>query len=197
MHSREITVQAAANSPTRREAGPIGVFVATSTRNDAKTDRVDDPSPANLHGRCTERKPITTMVSESKIGHRSLFSSKKAIMSLWGGGREEMVRKCSDILAVYPTGDNIVEAALSRFNGPPSHSQIMTASPPSNLHRPNELAEDVPLAKGDTRGNCSPDNASSFIDPAKGGAFFGRNVREISPRRSSISRTRGSRVRAR
>jgi len=107
-----------------------------------------------------------------------------------------MVRKCSDILAVYPTGDNIVEAALSRFNGPPSHSQIMTASPPSNLHRPNELAKDVPLAKGDTRENSSPDNASSLIDPAKGGAFFGRNV---TPQRARYllddPRSRGREVR--
>jgi len=90
-----------------------------------------------------------------------------------------MARKCSDILAVYPAGDNIVEAALSRFNGPPSHSQIMTASLPSNLHRPNELAG---LPHRDARGrrNCSPDKASSLIDPAKGGAFFERNV---TPRR--------------
>jgi len=58
-----------------------------------------------------------------------------------------MARKCSDILAVYPTGDNIVEAALSRFDGPPSHSQIMTAFPPSNLHRPNKLATPALLAR--------------------------------------------------
>lgn len=122
-----------------------------------------------------------TVVSELKIGQRrrrrSPFNPKKAIMSLWGGGRKEMARKCSDTFAVYPAGDNIVEAALSRFNGPLPPSalsrRIMTASPleSSSLSAAsNELSRGA-LFLSRCSGNCSPDNVFAAYRSCRGRLF--------------------------